>query len=425
MEPEQTKGRVKKRGGMGNVLRVLVAAIIFLIGVNVGNGRINVDFGHKKQAETGLPAQLDYSGVNEVYKALKANYDGKLTASQLQDGLKHGVATATKDPYTVYFTAKEYKDFNNQLNNSFAGIGARLSKDSDGNLIIGEAIDGFPAQKAGLQARDIIATVNGTDTGGITLDDAISKIRGPAGSKVTLQIIRDKSQTLNFTIARQNITLPSVTTKTLDGNIGYIKIGTFANDTSAAAKKAADQFKSQGVKGIVLDLRDDPGGLLDSAVDVSSLWVPQGKTILQEKRGSVVDKTYYAQGGDTLKGIPTVVLVNAGSASASEITTGALHDNKAAYVIGEKSYGKGVVQQLICINSEASVKSSSADDSGLAAATCSADVLKVTVASWYRPNGQNINHKGITPDQTVKISDADAKAGNDTQLQAAQAYLNK
>jgi len=199
--------------------------------------------------------------------------------------------------------------------------------------------------------------------------------------------------------------MPSVTTKTLDGNIGYLQISTFANDTTDLTQKAATQFASAHVKGIILDLRNDPGGLLEAAVKVSSLWVPDGKMILQEKRGSVVGQTYYGLGDNKLNGIPTVVLINEGSASASEITAGALHDDKAAYLIGTKSYGKGVVQQLINFGDGSQ--------------------LKVTVASWYRPNGQNINKKGITPDLISKLSDADIKAGNDTQLQAAQAYLNK
>ncbi len=189
----------------------------------------------------------------------------------------------------------------------------------------------------------------------------------------------------------------------LDGNIGYLRISRFANDTVGLTQKAAEQFKKDNVNGIVLDMRNDPGGLLDSAVKVSSLWLPQGKLILQEKRGDTVTQTYQATGGDILNGIPTVVLVNGGSASASEIVAGALRDNDAATVIGEKTYGKGVVQQLINFS----------DDSQ----------LKVTIASWYRPNGQNINKKGVTPDQTVKPAEGDKIGGSDAQLQAAHDYL--
>ena len=399
-----------KQTAKGSRLRkikyLLLAVLIFGAGVGFGDGRLNLNVRQgPKPVANGLPDKLDYSSLNEVYQAVKANYNGELSQSQIIDGLKHGLAGAAKDPYTVYFTPKEAKDFSDQLNNSFAGIGARLSKDADGNLIIGEAIVGFPADKAGLKKQDIITEVNGTQTSSLTLDDAIGKIRGPAGSTVKLKIVRDKSQTLDFSIGRQTINLPSVTTKTLANNIGYIQIGTFANDTSSLMQKAAQQFKDTGVKGIVLDLRNDPGGLLDAAVNVSSLWLPSGTNVLQERRGSTVTQSYNAIGGDTLHGIPTVVLINEGSASASEITAGALHDNKAARLIGTKSYGKGVVQQLINLG-----------DGGQ---------LKVTVASWYRPDGQNINHKGITPDDIVKLSDEDIKAAKDSQLDAAQAYLNK
>lgn len=384
---------------------MLVIGLIFVTGVGVGNGKLQLALQRgKTPVNASLPASLDYTTVNEVYRSLRDNYNGKLTTSQLTDGLKHGLAEATKDPYTSYFTAKEAKDFNGQLNNSFSGIGAQLGQDSDGNLEIISPIAGLPAEKAGLKPLDIIASINGASTSGQSVDQAVGKIRGPKGTTVKLEIIRDKSQDLTFTITREDITLPSVNTKMLDGNIGYIQITTFANDTSDLTQKAAQKFAADHVKGIVLDMRGNPGGLLDAAVNVSSLWLTPGATVLQE-RGTSGTKTYNATSNNPLKGIPTVVLINPGSASASEITTGALHDNKAAYVIGEKSYGKGVVQSLVNFNDGSQ--------------------LKVTIASWYRPDGQNINHKGITPDKTVKQSDDDIKNKLDTQLQAAQDYLNK
>lgn len=419
---------IQKREGQqwlrsaGNVA-ILIG--IFLLGLNLGNG--NLSFHQNQPVAKGLPDKLDYSTVDKVYQSLKDNYDGQLNAGQLEDGLKHGLATATKDPYTVYFTAAEAREFNDQLNNSFSGIGAQLGQDKEGNLEVIAPIDGLPADKAGLKAKDIIASVNGHSTTGLSVDEAVTKIRGKKGTKVTLQIVRNKSQALDFTITRDDIKLPSVKTKTLDGNIGYLQINSFANDTTELTQKAAEKFKSDQVKGIILDLRNNPGGLLDSAVDVSSLWLPAGQNILQERRGGhTVVQSYVAQGGATLHGIPTVVLINSGSASASEIVTGALHDNKVAYIIGEKSYGKGVVQQVICIgNGSTSASGDQSADSGTrnADGSCPADELKVTVASWYRPNGQNINKKGITPDKTIKISDDDAKADKDPQLEAAQAYL--
>lgn len=422
MEPKQTGGEIhhtaqaasglkpspqkpaRKQRWLKRTAGAAVVIAVFAAGILVGNGTISI---HRQHGVAGnLPAKPDYSSVTQVYKSLIQNYDGKLTATQLEDGLKHGLATSTKDPYTVYFTPKEAKEFNEQLNNEFSGIGAELGQDSDGNLQIIAPIAGTPAAAAGLQPGDLIASINGESTSGMSVDQAVSKIRGKAGTKVKLDLVRNKTTPVTVTITRQHITVPSVNTKVLPGNIGYMQITTFADDTAGLAQKAADQFKQQNVKGVVLDLRNDPGGLLDAAIHVSSLWLPEGKLILQEKRGGQVVQSYKALGGDVLNGIPTVVLTNSGSASASEITAGALHDNGDAYVIGEKTYGKGVVQQLINFRDGSQ--------------------LKVTVASWYRPNGQNINHKGISPDKTVSLpKGAAVTAGgdNDTQLQAAESYL--
>lgn len=382
-------------------------AALFFTGVAYGNGTIDFSLRPAAQQATtnNLPSQLDYSSLDSVYRSLKENFDGKLTEEQIIDGLKHGLAASAKDPYTVYFNAKEAKEFNEQLNNSFAGIGARLSKDSDDNLIVGEAIAGFPAEKAGIKARDIIIEVDGQPTASLTLDDAIAKIRGPEGTEVKIKVVRNRSETLDITVQRAIISLPSVTSKTLDGNIGYIQIGSFSNDTYDLTQKAAQDFKNANVKGIILDMRNNPGGLLEQSINVSSLWLPSGTKVLEERRGSTVTKSFSSRGGDILRGIPTIVLINEGSASASEIVAGALRDNNAARIIGSKSYGKGVVQQLINLK-----------DGGQ---------LKVTVASWYRPNGQNINEKGITPDDLVKLTDENAKANKDTQLEAAQNYLRR
>jgi carboxyl-terminal processing protease len=377
---------------------IIVAVGVFELGLNVGNGAITV--GH---SQTGLPKNLNLTSLNQEYTALRENYDGKLTSTQLLNGAKAGLAQSTKDPYTEYFTASEAKAFSNELNNSFSGIGAELGADSSGNIEVIAPINDSPAAKAGLQPKDIIASINGKSTSGMSPDTAVNSIRGAAGTKVTLGVIRNGNQQLSFTITRQNISVPTVQTKILNGNIGYIQITSFGNDTSTLASQAANKFVGDHVKGIVLDLRDNPGGLVDAAVNVSSLWLPSGKTIMQEKRGSAVVQTYTSTGTDAFQGIPTAVLVNSGSASASEITAGALHDNGAARIIGTKSYGKGVVQEILNLSGGSE--------------------LKVTVASWYRPNGQNINHKGITPDQIVQLTDANAKAGNDTQLSAALSYL--
>jgi carboxyl-terminal processing protease len=389
---------------------LLIVVVVFLIGLLIGQGKIGIS--NSDSLNGNLPRDLNYSSVNKVYQALIQNYDGKLTQSQLLNGLKEGLATSTNDPYTEYFTAAEAKQFNGELNNSFSGIGAQLSQNSQGELEIIAPVAGSPAAKAGLKPNDVISEINGVSTSGLTADTGVEKIRGKAGTKVTLQVIRG-SQTLNFTITRENINAPSVTTKILKGNIGYMSISTFADDTSTLATKAANQFKTDNVKGVILDLRDNPGGLVTAAVNVSSLWLQPGQEVMQEKRGTEVVGTETAVGGDVLHDIPTVVLINDGSASASEITAGALHDNGYAYLIGQKSFGKGVYQDVVCITG-------TENSNG----TCPSDELKVTVGSWYRPDGKNINHLGIEPDQAVQLTDKEIASGNDTQLTAAESYLS-
>lgn len=377
--------------------------IVFVLGVNVGNGSIPMAWSRGSAQNGSLPTTLDYSTVNQVYQAVKDNYDGKLTEQQLLDGLKSGLAQATGDPYTEYFNTKDAKAFNNQLQGTFSGIGAELGQDSDKNLVVIAPISGFPADKAGLRAQDIITSINGKSTSGMSVDEAVNLIRGKKGTKVELKVVRNKSDALTFTITRADIKVPSVNSKILDDDLGYMQITQFSDDTASLASKAAQNFKDKDVKGVILDLRDDPGGLLDAAVKVSSLWLPQNKLILQEKTDGKVVNTYKADGSNTLAGIPTVVLVNSGSASAAEITAGALRDNNVASILGEKSYGKGSVQQIMNLSGGAEIK--------------------VTVARWYRPNGQNIDKKGITPDKTVKMTDDDYAKGNDPQKDAAISQL--
>jgi carboxyl-terminal processing protease len=369
----------------------------------VGDGRISFSTLGNENAD--LPTSLDYSSVTQVYNSLRANYDGRLDTTKLLDGMKAGLVQAAGDPYTVYFNAGSAKDFNDQLSGTFSGIGAELGKNAQGNLQVVAPIDGTPASTAGLRAQDIIAEIDGKSTAGLSIDDAVTKIRGKKGTKVTLKVIRDKSESLSFTITREDIKIPSVKSEILDGNIGYMKVNQFGADTSELAQKAAQNFKDKGVKGIVLDMRGNPGGLLNAAVNVSSLWLPRGDTILKEKRGDTVISTETATGNNILQGIPTAILVDEGSASASEITAGALHDNNVATLFGVKSYGKGSVQQVVQLPSSTE--------------------MKVTIARWYRPNGQNIDKKGITPDHIVKITGDDIKAGNDPQKDAALQFIQQ
>lgn len=385
------------------LLFVVIGFSLFWLGLGVGNGSIQIRA--FKSENKNLPKDLDYKTVEQVYDSLKQNYDGQLDVNKLLDGLKHGIAQSIGDPYTEYFTPKEAKDFNDQINGTFEGIGAELGKDKDGNLIVIAPITGNPAEKAGLKSKDIIINIDGKPTSNMSVDEAVGNIRGKAGTNVTLKVVRNKSQTLSFSIIRANIKIPSVDSKIINGNIGYMKISEFAPDTGDLAQKAAESFKKANVKGVILDLRGDPGGELSAAVDVSGIWLTQGQTVLTTRRDGIVQDTYYAKGSSTLAGVPTVVLINDSSASASEITAGALHDNKYASLMGIKSFGKGVVQDIINFGD--------------------GSMLKVTIARWYTPDGKNIDKQGIEPDKIVKLSDADTKAGKDTQLSAAEAYLSK
>jgi carboxyl-terminal processing protease len=393
----------KQRWSLFRVIATLfIAVAIFGAGLAIGRGNLKVSGLSSDDSTASTAGPLDYSSVNQVYNLLKNNYDGTLNQTKLIDGAKAGLVAATGDPYTEYFDPTDAKTFNNELAGSFSGIGAQLGTDTSNNIIVISPISGYPADKAGLQPKDIIAAINGTSTNGMSVDAVVGKIRGPAGSKVTLAIVRDNGNPFNVVITRENITVPSVTWSE-NGGIGYMKISQFTSDTSALSAQAAQEFKTKGVKAVVLDLRGDPGGYLSAAVDVSSLWLDQGKTVVSERRGSTIIDTQTSSGKDPLKGLPTVVLIDGGSASASEITAGALHDNGSATLVGTQSFGKGSVQQVMDLPDGSEVK--------------------ITIAHWYTPDGVNINKKGITPDDVVPITTAEVQASQDPQLDKANSIL--
>jgi carboxyl-terminal processing protease len=386
------------------VPQIIIVVLVFLLGLNIGNGRLAANT--SDEISRDLPDNLDYSSVEAIYDQLRTSYDGELNQQELLDGLKQGLATASGDPYTEYFNASDAEEFDDELNGSFTGIGAELGKRPDGGIEIISPIAGFPAEKAGLKAKDLIAEVDGTSTIGLTVTEAVSKIRGEANTKVKLKIIRNNAEELDFEITRAQITVASVKSEIIEGNIGLLTISRFGPDTVQLAREAAQSFKQANVKGVILDVRGDPGGLLDAAVGVSSLWLDKSQTVLQEKRDGRVVKTFKATSSNPpLKGVKTVVLINEGSASASEITAGALRDNKAATLLGTKSYGKGSVQQLIELS-----------DGGM---------LKVTSAHWYTPSGKGIDKSGLEPDQKVERSDDDLKNNRDPQKDAAIAEIKK
>lgn len=375
---------------------------VFFTGWAAGSGLISVSLlDNLKTQNSQLPAQLDYSSVQQVYSSLRQNFDGELDETALLDGMKAGLASAAGDPYTEYLNAEETKEFNEDLNGTFSGIGAELSKEQD-VIVVVAPISGFPAQQAGIQPQDIITDIDGQSTFDMSLSEAVSKIRGPAGTNVKLKVVRDNEEH-EFEITRANITIPSVEHEVLDGDVGYIKISRFSDDTAELTQQAATDLKQKGVKGVILDVRGNPGGLLDASVDVASLWLKPGTVVLEEKRGGETIKTYKARGSSILEGVPTIVLIDEGSASASEIVAGALKDNNAATLLGVGTFGKGSVQQLESIPS--------------------GGILKVTVARWYTPSGRNIDKEGIAPDQKVERTAEDYANKKDPQKDAALSTL--
>lgn len=376
-------------------LGLLIASSIFFSGWLFGSGRISISTQNSVPTITrNQSAPSD--GIDELYTQIVNNFDGEIDDNEILDGMKRGLTSAVDDPFTEFLTSEETTAFNESLNGTFEGIGAELGK--EGNFVIVVApIKGTPADKAGIQPQDIIVEIDGESAADITIAEAVNRIRGPKGEEVVLTIIRDGQQ-LEVPIIRDTIDIPSVEWEQ-QGTIGIITISRFGDDTTQLTRQAATELKDAGVDGIVLDLRGNPGGLLNSSVEVSSVWLPKGSTVLEEKRGGEVIETFKTSASPILTGIPTVVLINEGSASASEIVAGALKDNDVATIYGQTSFGKGSVQRLIPLSGGGS--------------------LKVTIARWFTPNGKNIDKEGITPDTEVELTTEDREAERDPQLDAA------
>lgn len=404
VQPGVSESKNHRRGSMLTriMLYALAGAFIFSLGVNVGKG--NLAFASSKKVATGVPDNLNYSSVEAVYDKIRMDFDGDLDNEKLLDGLKTGLAQATGDPYTEYFNAKAAKDFNDQLDGTFSGIGAELGKDANGNVIVISPLAGYPAEKAGLRAKDIIIEINGESTAGSGVEQAVTKIRGEAGTSVKLKVVRSGAEEAEMDIMREQIKIASVKYEVADG-IGILTISRFGDDTAKLAREAADEFVKQNVKGVLVDLRGDPGGLLDAAVSASGLWVDKSQTVVQEKRGGKVAQTLRGSNSTPLKGIKTIVMINEGSASASEIMAGALRDNKYATLLGTKSFGKGSVQQI--------------EDLG------NGSMVKVTIAHWFTPNGTGIDKTGLEPDTKIERTEDDFKNNRDPQKDAALAELKK
>lgn len=402
MEKQPTQDIDVVKNKSNHYLRLsLVAVAFFIIGfvVNAYGPRLSIGPNNLNQKNS-----IDLTKFWKVNDILHAKYDGEISAEKQSDGATAGMVASLGDPYTTYLDAKSNTELNNQLAGKLSGIGIEIGIKNN-RLTVVAPIDGTPASKAGLRAGDIIVSIDGQDTSSMTVDEAVGKIRGEKGTDVKLGIIHPGSSLQEIVITRDDITVPSVSSEIKPNNIGYIKIRTFGNDTAQQINKIANEMKNQGVKAVVIDVRDNPGGYLDSAVKISSEFLKQG-VIVKEKSKHSKDKTFSASGTGTLTDVPIVMLINGGSASASEILAGALHDNGRATLVGEKTFGKGSVQEIVCLK-----------DSGFSLGSdCNSDALKVTIAHWFTPKDVNISKDGIKPDVEVKLTNEDYNASLDPQL---------
>lgn len=387
--------------GISKKVYFLTIVIVIMVGFVAGTrshdllGAIAPVLGMK--VETGT---LELDSVQKTYQALKANYDGTVDNQKLIDGANRGLVEAAGDQYTTFMDAQEATEFDQDLSGEIGGgIGAEIGV-RDGKPTIIRVLAGNPAEKAGVKAGDIIVGVNDQSAAKWNADKAAEKIRGDVGTTVKLAVLR-ATEAKEFTITRATINNPSVESSVHNG-IGILTLRRFDGETASLARKAATSFKDQSVRGVVLDLRGNGGGYLTAAQEVAGLWL-NNKVIVSERTGGKVVDELKSGNDAVLNGIPTAVLVNGSSASASEIVAGALQDHKAAVLIGEKTFGKGTVQKLIDLGRGTK--------------------LKVTVARWYTPHGKNITKEGITPDQVVELTAADADAQKDPQLEQAEQRL--
>lgn len=357
--------------------------IVTVQGVKDATSSVSVDFGTFWQA---------WSTLDQYY--LRA------ASSTPQDrvyGAIKGMVQSAGDPYTEFFNPKESKQFQSEVQGNFGGIGAEIGM-KESQIVVIAPLKNSPAEHAGLRSGDMIVKINSSSTENLTVDEAVSLIRGPEGSKVTLNVFRQGwNQTKDFSIVRQNIQVPTLDFS-MKGDIAHIQLYEFNANAPALFAEAVRQVQVNHAKGIVLDLRDDPGGYLDVAVDIAGWLLPRNTLVVSEESRSGSADKLYSSGDGTLDNLPIVVLVNGGSASAAEILAGTLRDNRHAELVGTQSFGKGTVQEVVPLR----------DDS----------TLKVTIAHWVLPSGKILENGGLKPDVTVQQPDQPTP-GQDPQLDKA------
>lgn len=396
---------MKRRILAAALVIVAVAALLssgFLLGYRQGRkfpetivvkGAANLD--------AGKPGDVNFNVFWEAWQTISDSYL-KSSSTSNQDklyGSINGLVNSLGDPYSEFLSPRDNKKFQEDVQGNFGGIGAELGM-KNGQLVVVAPLKDTPASEAGLRPNDQILAINSSSTDGITIDKAVSLIRGNVGTTVTLTIMREGwDKTKDFKLTRANITVPTIDSETVGGDIAHISLHQFNANADMLFYKAVVKALESGNKGIILDLRNDPGGYLEVAVDLAGWFLPKGALVVTEDGRSVPRQEFRADGNAALKDIPVVVLINGGSASAAEILAGALRDARQVKLVGETSFGKGTVQQLEPLNDGSSIK--------------------LTVAHWVLPSGQILENGGLKPDVEVKVTDEDIAAKRDPQLQKA------
>lgn len=358
---------------------------------NVGSGSV----------VTQPEKEVDLTLLWMTWDLLLKNYiePTELTGQKLFFGAIHGLVEAVGDPYTTFFTPAEDKQFRSSLNGSLEGIGAELTV-RKGYVVVVAPLRGSPAEQAGLKPDDVITHVDEKDIEGLPLSQVVGLIRGEKGTRVTLTIQR-VTQTKEITITRDKITVPSIRSELReegDQTIGVASLIRFGDETLDELIKALKEFQEKDIDGLVIDLRYNGGGYLEGAISVTSLFLDKGEVVSVERREGEPIR-HYVSGRPLLPNIPLVILINKGSASASEIVAGALQDHDRALIVGEKSFGKGTVQEVFDLPGESSIR--------------------VTVAHWLTPNGRNLGKEGVEPDIKVELTEEDFEEDRDPQLDEA------
>lgn len=355
------------------------------------------------------PQGVDFAPLWKAWSILNEKYvhPEKATDQDKVWGAISGLAQSFNDPYTVFFPPREAEFFESEVRGNFSGIGVEIGMENNVLTVIAP-LKGTPADKAGLLAGDKIIKINATSTAEITLDEAISLIRGEQGTPVKLTIVREGTkEPIEKTVIRDTINIPIVDTKKRDDGVFVINLYSFSATSPDLFRKALREFVESGSDKLILDLRNNPGGYLEAAIDMASWFLPAGKAVVTEHFGKGKDdEVYRSKGYDVFnKNLKFVILLNKGSASASEILAAALHEHGVAKLIGEKSFGKGSVQELLDVTPDTS--------------------LKVTVAEWLTPKGEQISGRGLAPDISVARTPKDYESGKDPQMDKAVNELLK